>query len=843
MAVTEARSSTLQALSAAALLLPGLAVSAADMPSVASDSAEFQYSRYQEGARQLVNVSSSLPPLQVDSLYGKWQIDLSERSTLTLRTTQDTWSGATPITTAPLAANGNRPIRTGAAGNLIAVGASPYINGQMQLDRNLQPLQKDPQTGKNVINQQLVHTMASASPESRTQGEIKYSYAADSSTYRIGGGVSREQDYHSRFFNLGLQRDFNQKRSSLDLALSHTRSSTSAILDHDAAPYITKTAYAEQIVNVNGEQTLSGEREDWSASVGFSQVLSKNALLNLSLSHTRSRGYLANPYKVMTVVFVDPQAAPGLGLQSDGLSGNVQALLEQRPDQRRQTALAAHYAHYLADFDAALHLDYRYYRDDWDIRSHTLEAQWRQSLAAGWSLTPRVRYYSQSAANFYQPYLTSLQAYRKVTIGSDGKINIKPFDPKQLPAQFSSDARLAGFGSLGGGIALAKQWPGVRLELGLDYYQRADALRLGGERDGDFADFRATSAYAALKFTPGERDELGAQAHDEVAAHAQHHLAALPAGLMFAHMLPKAGMVMAGYRLMESRDSGDVLQGTRSASDAEIVRAGCGGLPCYSTAESMRMRMHMLDLMLATSDDLTLMLMPQWLDMRMESRPLTGAPALRPGQHVHNGPHSTGGLGDTGIYALLRLLDNPTAQSHLGLGLSVPTGDVGITLRRMLQSDPGLTHYGMQTGSGTWDFKPSLTYTAQQDNWSWGAQIAATLRLQAQNKSGFAFGNQLQASVWGGYRLGDALFATVRGSLRREGGLRGEFDQAHPDTSNLDFAGNYGGSYADLGLGLNGRIFGQHHVAVEWLQPISTRVRGYQLDRDGTLQLSWAYGF
>jgi len=36
--------------------------------------------------------------------------------------------------------------------------------------------------------------------------------------------------------------------------------------------------------------------------------------------------------------------------------------------------------------------------------------------------------------------------------------------------------------------------------------------------------------------------------------------------------------------------------------------------------------------------------------------------------------------------------------------MSTPTGSVGATL----DSD-NLQDYGMQTGSGTWDFKPSLT--------------------------------------------------------------------------------------------------------------------------------------
>src|SRR5205823_3524114 len=62
-----------------------------------------------------------------------------------------------------------------------------------------------------------------------------------------------------------------------------------------------------EILGALGDRTLSGEREDWAAHLGLTQVLSKNALIETGLGFTRSTGFLENPYKVVEVAFIDPK--------------------------------------------------------------------------------------------------------------------------------------------------------------------------------------------------------------------------------------------------------------------------------------------------------------------------------------------------------------------------------------------------------------------------------------------------------------------------------------------------------------------------------------------------------
>ena len=272
----------------------------------------------------------------------------------------------------------------------------------------------------------------------------------------------------------------------------------------------------------------------------------------------------------------------------------------------------------------------------------------------------------------------------------------------------------------------------------------------------------------------------------------------------------------------------------------------------------MTMAMHMLDLMYAPTDWLSLMLMPQWVDMEMNMTPLAEHAGL---SHNHGGPvhsHQTGGIGDTGLYALFKLFDHTQHHVTLSLGGTAPTGDNQVILRKTNTIPyPAFIHYGMQLGSGTWDFKPSLTYTGNVDKFSWGAQATGTLRLEDRNSSNFAFGDNFQGSVWGGYHWTNWLATTVRGVYTWQDSISGEYPPiiddryGYPYTPThvgpFDNTSNYGGQFVDLGLGINVTIpsgaFAGNTLKFEWLQPVHTDYNGYQLDRDGALNFTWSYRF
>jgi hypothetical protein len=314
-----------------------------------------------------------------------------------------------------------------------------------------------------------------------------------------------------------------------------------------------------------------------------------------------------------------------------------------------------------------------------------------------------------------------------------------------------------------------------------------------------------------------------------------------PSGIMYDHV-HKAGEFMIGYRYMYDLYGSTMLKGRKEVDDSVLAAAGFS-----STADKMTMRMHMLDIMYAPTDWVTLMVMPMYMTMDMSMRDVAGAAGG--GGHGghgggHGGPHSmtTSGLTDTILAGLFRLHESDQDRLIFTAGMSAPTGSVN-----QKGSDGRFTHYMMQLGSGTWDFLPSITYTQYGETWSWGGQAGATYRFGQFNDSGFRFGNRFYATAWGSYGLTNWLSASLRGIYSQQGAIEGHYNGPHNHSAPPDLQANYGGRFFDVGFGVNavvpeGTLSGIR-MGVEWLQPVSQNVNGFQQQRTGTLYFTLSKAF
>ncbi|MEQ1557670.1 MAG: DUF3570 domain-containing protein [Methyloglobulus sp.] len=920
---------SLQALTAAALILPGLFQPTAK--AAEDDSVDFQYNHYQEGKRDGINLfltnkdtsiaskyAYAIPkkrnPIEVDSLHGSARVSLTDRVKFAFNYIEDTWSGATPFGSAPEQSGANGGGRGGTTfldGKPIISGATPIARSNTYLDGQGNSFYKvtDPITGQSsFLKDRAVHVLGYASPETRKQGDFKLSYEWDEAALNMGGGISIERDYESRFVNLGGRMDFNQKQTTVNLGLSYTNSAISAVIDPSAFHWTSKIEENKLITHnpITSLNTLNSNREDWAAHLDLTQVINPNTVMGLGMGYTRSTGYLANPYKFAWIYGVDPNLPDPIfeGLPTGIFKAHSGMFLEQRPDVRNQWNWSARWTQYLEPLNAAVHVGYSFAHDDWGINAHTFEGDWVQPLGAGWTVTPRIRYYSQEAADFYQPIFKVNATIDHLT----GTLDVRQLN---IPDNFSSDQRLSGYGALSGGVTVAKEFAkGIGLEAGFEYYTHQGSLKLGGGGEQAFADFDYWVANAALKVNLSALGQGGASGGGGHGNHNDHPN--IPAGILFAHTLDKAGDMMVGYRHNRAMQGGDYLHGTQHVGEPQVVAQGCPGSPrqgsvgqpdgCSLLPGEMAMTMHMLELMVAPTDWLTLMLMPQFMDMAMEMD-MTMDNTSQPSAHAalgHRREHETGGIGDTGMYALVKLFDTPQHHIHASLGFSAPTGDVGIRRAEGGNYSGPFIDYGMQLGSGTWDFKPSLTYTGKANDWSWGAQVGGIKRLEGSNQSGYALGDLFETSVWGGYDLTRWLSATIRASYTWQGVIKGRYPRRkaidasielqckiqstdpdsydefgvlrpsvfHPDAykqclidsesakqladaadrpSPSDFPANYGGHYGDIGFGLSATVptgaLAGNKLSFEWLQPVYTDVNGYQLDRDGALSFTWSYGF
>jgi len=86
------------------------------------DIVDLQYGSYKQTPWQLLGgLKSQYNPLQVDNIEANGVLTFSDRWKFGFNYAQDTWSGATPVSSAPYALGGNNPS---------AAGASPLGRGK-----------------------------------------------------------------------------------------------------------------------------------------------------------------------------------------------------------------------------------------------------------------------------------------------------------------------------------------------------------------------------------------------------------------------------------------------------------------------------------------------------------------------------------------------------------------------------------------------------------------------------------------------------------------------------------------------------------------------------------------
>lgn len=222
---------------------------------------------------------------------------------------------------------------------------------------------------------ELVQVMSGA-----TIHETRYDLTADLDYYMEEGkdtfsaGFSKENDYLSIHGALGMERSFAEKNTTVSLSTAYS---------YD---------WIEPVRDGFPDRQRTGEK--WAVDLfgGLSQILTRASAAQLTLNYKHSGGYLSDPYKLIQVV-------------------NGPNLSDKRPNDKDQVSLMARYRHHLPlheRFAASMHFDYRFYWDNWEGISHTFELAWYQTVWFDWlTITPGVRYYSQSEAEFYEPILAN----------------------------------------------------------------------------------------------------------------------------------------------------------------------------------------------------------------------------------------------------------------------------------------------------------------------------------------------------------------------------------------------------------------------------------------------------
>ncbi len=219
----------------------------------------------------------------------------------------------------------------------------------------------------DTVSSASIDVVSTASPysEQRTQGNISFGYLHDKTTFNMGYTNSTESDYKANTANFDMTQSLFGDMTTVSMGYSR----------------------GWDTVGKNGQPSFSASLDRQNYTLGLSQVLSKDLLIDTSYELVTDQGFLNNPYR--TVRYLDPGSGKGYSYEP-----------ERYPKTHTSNALAVTARYYLP-YRARLQGEYRYYTDTWGIKAHTMALGYLQPLHDKWSLDVNYWYYTQGKADFY----------------------------------------------------------------------------------------------------------------------------------------------------------------------------------------------------------------------------------------------------------------------------------------------------------------------------------------------------------------------------------------------------------------------------------------------------------
>lgn len=196
-----------------------------------------------------------------------------------------------------------------------------------------------------------------------------------------GTHFSRERDYQSMGVNESVSLDMMHRLTTVTVGGGYNRDDVIPIGGFPAAMTDSLLPGAPR----------SEPKRVSTGLIGLSRILTRRWMVGATWTRTFEHGYLTEPYKVVSVI--DP---------ASGISSST--LHENRPGSRKRDSVLGSSVYAIGD--DVLYLDYRWYKDDWGIRSDTYDVRYRHELPDDRYIQPHLRFYTQSAAYFYLYNLT-----------------------------------------------------------------------------------------------------------------------------------------------------------------------------------------------------------------------------------------------------------------------------------------------------------------------------------------------------------------------------------------------------------------------------------------------------
>lgn len=233
---------------------------------------------------------------------------------------------------------------------------------------------------------------------------------------RVGGkiGIAKDKKTWAYGANLGVSTEYDYK------SLNFSGTWEGRFKEENFVVSLTPQLYLDQAKDFDLQTAKTTEfkgRVISAMDISASQLLSVRDIISFGYTFINLNGKLNNISNSVKVL--------------DNPYGNAFSRVEERlPNGRDRHALSTKYVHGFSD-EMAVHFNYRYYMDDWDIKAHTAEAGLRMSFLEGNAfIIPSYRYYSQDRSKYYYKELPTSKTL--MTADSD----LSSFDAHRLGVHY-----------------------------------------------------------------------------------------------------------------------------------------------------------------------------------------------------------------------------------------------------------------------------------------------------------------------------------------------------------------------------------------------------------------------
>jgi hypothetical protein len=224
----------------------------------------------------------------------------------------------------------------------------------------------DAWTGASV---DVITAATKAIHERRNEVDATVGYEAQPIKISANYRFSIEPDYMSHGLTLGMIAELAGKNTTVAFDVLGT----------------------DDRVGRSGDPGFSMPVRSLGGRLAIAQVIDRNTIAEVGWQTTLVDGYQASPYRFVAI-----------GDLGTCVSNAPFCIPERVPNQRLRNAVTARGRRAFGRSLSA-GLDYRFYFDDWNVRSHAIQPDLAWRLTDTQTLSVRYRYATQSEASFYRP--------------------------------------------------------------------------------------------------------------------------------------------------------------------------------------------------------------------------------------------------------------------------------------------------------------------------------------------------------------------------------------------------------------------------------------------------------